>query len=62
MVASWAARAFGRHPAAREVIVTIEVFEVPTLPETRDGAAPEWETVYERAFRREASTTSSRAR
>jgi hypothetical protein len=53
LLATWAARAFGRHPEAREVIVRIEVFDVPTLAETRDGATPEWQVEFERSFRRD---------
>jgi hypothetical protein len=50
LAASWAARAFGRHPEARVITVRIDLYEVPTMEDYRDGDRPEFVTIYERSF------------
>jgi hypothetical protein len=52
LAASWAARAFRRHPGARAVAVRIDSYDVPTMDEVRAGEAPEWQTTFRRSFRR----------
>jgi hypothetical protein len=52
LAASWAARMFGRHPDAREVVVRIELHELPSMAQYRAGERPRWEKVYEATFRR----------
>jgi hypothetical protein len=54
LAASWAATMFGRHPAARQVVVRIEVYELPPMEYCRTGHEPRWELVYEATFRRSA--------
>jgi hypothetical protein len=58
LAASWAARAFGRHPQASVVTVRVEIYDIPTMQEFRNGEGPEWVTVYQRAFRRGDDTAS----
>jgi hypothetical protein len=58
LAASWAARAFGRHPEAVAVTVRVDVYDVRTMDEYRHGQAAEWQTVYQRSFRRGASVVS----
>lgn len=49
---SWAAFIFGAFPAAREVAVCLQLWEVPTMGEYRGGARAYWKTVYEAGFSR----------
>jgi hypothetical protein len=53
VAASCAATMFGRHPTARQVIVRVEVYELPPMEAYRDGARPEWVPVYEATVSRE---------
>jgi hypothetical protein len=50
--AAMAAAMLGRHPEARQVIVTIEEYDPRTMAEYRAGARPRWEVVYEETFDR----------
>jgi hypothetical protein len=52
VAASWAAMMFGRHPQAVEVVVRVEMSDIPTLAQHRAGQRPSWETIYEAAFSR----------
>jgi hypothetical protein len=54
LAASWAAVMFGRHPAARQVVVRVETYVLPPMGYYRAGDAPWWEPVYEATFRRSA--------
>ena len=49
---SWAATMFGRHPTAKTVVITIEVYELPTMDEYTRGEQPRWETIYVEPFDR----------
>jgi hypothetical protein len=53
VAASCAATMFGRHPTARQVVVRVEVYELPPMDAYRDGARPEWVPVYEVTVSRE---------
>jgi hypothetical protein len=53
MAASWAGMMFGRHPAAVEVEVRVELCHMPTLDQYHSGQRPTWEIVYEATFGRE---------
>jgi hypothetical protein len=53
VAASCAATPFGRHPTARQVVVRVEVYELPPMDAYRDGARPEWVPVYEVTVSRE---------
>ena len=50
--ASWAATMFGRHPTAKTVVISIEIYELPTMEEYAQGQRPQWETVYMEPFDR----------
>jgi hypothetical protein len=52
LTASWAGMALGRHPAATEARVVIEVEALPTMREWRAGQRPTWLRLYEATFRR----------
>src|SRR5262249_49107670 len=45
-VKSWAAAMFTRHPGAVTVTVVVEVWNIPTMAEYRDGLRPNWISVY----------------
>jgi hypothetical protein len=49
---SWAATMFGRHPTAKTVVISIEIYELPTMDEYTQGERPHWETVYVEPFDR----------
>jgi hypothetical protein len=49
---SWAALMLGSHPAATSVTVVVEAFVLPTMPEYRAGARPEWRPIYAGTFAR----------
>jgi hypothetical protein len=53
VAASCAATMFGRHPTARQVVVRVEVYELPPMEAYRAGAQPEWIPVYEATVSRE---------
>jgi hypothetical protein len=53
LAASWSGKLFARHPDAHEVRVRIELYDLPPMDEYRDGARPEWRTVYEATFLRD---------
>jgi hypothetical protein len=53
VAASCAATMFGRHPTACQVVVRVEVYELPPMEAYRDGAQPEWVPVYEVKVTRE---------
>ena len=52
LVASWAGKMFGRHPDAREVVVRIEVHDMPSMEEYRRGDRPHWRPAYQATFLR----------
>jgi hypothetical protein len=54
LTASWAGAMFARHPAAQEVLVEVEVEQVPTMEAWRAGARPEWLPLYKATFVRRA--------
>jgi hypothetical protein len=52
VAASWAAAMFGRHPGARQIVLRVEEYDVPTMAEYRAGTSPRWVPVYEANFSR----------
>jgi hypothetical protein len=54
LAASWAATLFARHPAARQVRVEVQAYDVPTMTDCRGGARPGWQTLYQANFTRTA--------
>ncbi len=59
IAASWAARAFDRHPQAHAVTVRVEEHVLPTLKEYRDGKRPQWQPIYDATFARQADEERS---
>jgi hypothetical protein len=47
LVASWAANALSRHPAATAVTIRVEVFDPPSMAEFAEGKTAEWKMVEE---------------
>jgi hypothetical protein len=56
LAASWAARMFGSHPEASQVVIRIEVYDVPSMAEYQEGKRPEWNTVYEATLFRDRAS------
>jgi len=50
LAASLAGTLFGRHPDAKEVVVTLEKFTPVSMQAYRAGARPHWSSVYEVHF------------
>jgi hypothetical protein len=55
VVQSWAAQMLGRHPTATELLVRVEVYDMPTMEQYRAGERPEWNMLYEVTFTRESA-------
>ena len=54
LAASWAAVMFGRHPNAVQVVVDVQIEELPTMAEWRGGARSVWKSIHETEFVRKA--------
>ena len=50
VTASWAAVMFGRHPGAAEVDVAVEMEDLPTMAQWRQGARSNWTPIYRGTF------------
>jgi hypothetical protein len=50
LAGSWAAVLFGRHPDAALVVVDAQIEVVPTMERWREGARPEWKSLYTSTF------------
>lgn len=46
LTASWAAQVFARHPEAKKVAVHVEIYDLPSMAEYREGLRPNWKTMY----------------
>ena len=55
MAGSWAGRMLARHPDAVRVAVHLDVYDLPTMAEYREGKRPEWDPYYEAVFVRRGS-------
>jgi hypothetical protein len=53
---SLAGRLWADFPDAEEIVVHVQVYELPTLRRYRNGDRPRWLTIYEAAFARAAET------
>lgn len=47
LVASWAGKMFARHPDAESVVVRIEICDLPSMRQYRDGERPSWDLLYQ---------------
>ncbi|MGK3959778.1 hypothetical protein WMF38_42860 [Sorangium sp. So ce118] len=47
LAASWAGKVFARHPGAESVVVRLEICDLPSMKEYRDGKRPTWDLVYQ---------------
>jgi hypothetical protein len=54
LAASWAGRMLARHPEAERVVVHLDVYELSTMAEYREGKRPGWSPYYEAEFVRRA--------
>jgi len=54
IAASWAGKMFGRYPFAKEVVVRIQEYHLPSMDEFKRGNRPYWKDYYIAKF----STTS----
>jgi hypothetical protein len=52
LAASWAAKMFGRYPDAKQVVIRVEIYDLPTMAEYRNGTRPQWEFICEATFAR----------
>lgn len=50
LAASWAAEMIARHPSAREVVVRLERYDLPTMADYHGGKRPRWEPFYRARF------------
>lgn len=50
LTGSWAAVLFGRYPDAAEVVVDAQIELVPSMAQWREGARPEWKSLYRTTF------------
>jgi hypothetical protein len=60
LVKSWAATMLTRHPRAVSVTVVVEVCDIPTMAEYRDGLRPNWIVVYQCQVLRDTLVASER--
>jgi hypothetical protein len=59
---SWAATLFARHPSARQVVVRVERYDIPSMVRFREGTQPRWQTVYEATFVSESMARAAEER
>ncbi|WP_437283739.1 hypothetical protein WME90_44435 [Sorangium sp. So ce375] len=50
LVASWAAKVFAKHPEADSVVVRLEIYDLPSMAEYREGKEPRWHVEYQAKF------------
>jgi hypothetical protein len=50
IAASWAGKVLARHPAAEGVLVRLETYDLPSMPEYREGKRSGWNLQYEAQF------------
>ena len=56
---SWAALLLGRNPQAVEVVVDVEIEELPTMAQWREGQRSRWLEVYRGTFQRNADPVAA---
>lgn len=47
LVASWAGKMFARHPGAESVVVRLEICDLPSMQQYREGRRPAWDLLYQ---------------
>ncbi|WP_437808881.1 hypothetical protein [Sorangium sp. So ce1078] len=47
LAASWAGKVLARYPGAASVVVRLEICDLPSMQEYRDGKRPAWNLIYE---------------
>jgi hypothetical protein len=62
LAAHWAETMFERYPDARQVVVRVEIHDVPTMADYQAGARPPPSTLYQASFVRQAPGSSRAVR
>lgn len=47
LAASWAGKVLARYPGAESVVVRLEICDLPSMQEYRDGKRPAWNQIFE---------------
>ncbi|KYG10943.1 hypothetical protein BE21_01115 [Sorangium cellulosum] len=62
LVASWAGKMFARHPGAKSVVVRLEICDLPSMQEYREGRRPAWNLLYQAKLVQQSRGPAARPR
>ncbi|WP_437828150.1 hypothetical protein [Sorangium sp. So ce1153] len=62
LVASWAGKMFARHPGAESVVVRLEICDLPSMQQYREGRRPAWDLLYQAKLVQHSRVPAARQR